>query len=315
MTSLGIPSARSSGQALESAPGGARSDTRRRGLPAAFAFLLTFLVATTLLGLPYYLLPAVQRVRHPWHPWFKPSGLVGQSAGIAAFLLFAFLWLYPLRKRLRWKALGPVPRWLDYHIAAGLLVPLVGAVHSGWHFGGMIGLGYGAMLVVSISGVAGKYVYGRIPRSNSGIELTLAQIEARRGEIIDRLVYISGMERAALEQALSPPPASTLPRGRLATVIRMIGDDLLRRRRARQLCRQWRRHLGEQAAPSRKALRDCVALARREMALEQQARLLDATRRVFQFWHAAHLPVAITAFAAVLLHVAVVVYLGATWFW
>ncbi|MDQ7007438.1 MAG: hypothetical protein Q9Q40_09410 [Acidobacteriota bacterium] len=265
--------------------------------------------------MPYYVLSPMERVRHPWHSWFKPSGLIGQSAGIFAFLLFAFLWLYPLRKRVRWKFLGPVPRWLDYHIAAGLLVPLVGAIHAGWRFGGLIGLGYGAMLVVCISGIAGKYVYVRIPRSNSGIELTLAEIESRRQAMLDQWVRLSGMERAVLEAALAAPSRAQAPRGRLATVTQMVRDDLERRRRARALCRRWKQTLGAQAAPSRKAIRLFLNLARREMALRQQARLLEATRRVFEFWHAAHLPVAVTAFAAVLLHVAVVLFLGATWFW
>jgi hypothetical protein len=50
------------------------------------------------------------------------------------------------------------------------------------------------------------------------------------------------------------------------------------------------------------------------MALSQQARLLTATHAIFRHWHAAHRPVAITAFIAVTIHVVVVVAVGATWF-
>jgi hypothetical protein len=50
------------------------------------------------------------------------------------------------------------------------------------------------------------------------------------------------------------------------------------------------------------------------MALGQQARMLEATQQVFRFWHAAHKPVAFTALIAVLIHVVVVVAMGATWF-
>ena len=51
------------------------------------------------------------------------------------------------------------------------------------------------------------------------------------------------------------------------------------------------------------------------MALTQQARMLEATRGIFRFWHVAHRPFAIAALVAVMVHVGVVVAMGATWFW
>jgi hypothetical protein len=41
---------------------------------------------------------------------------------------------------------------------------------------------------------------------------------------------------------------------------------------------------------------------------------LNATQSIFRHWHAAHLPVAITAVVAVTIHVVVVIAMGATWF-
>ena len=51
------------------------------------------------------------------------------------------------------------------------------------------------------------------------------------------------------------------------------------------------------------------------MALAQQVALLAATHRIFRWWHVAHRPIAVTALIAVAIHVAVVVAVGATWFW
>jgi hypothetical protein len=97
--------------------------------------------------------------------------------------------------------------------------------------------------------------------------------------------------------------------------MRLVSDDLARRRATRRL-----RLLYERSGPRRRkqdqqVLRWVQRLARREMALTQQARMLDATHAVFRFWHVAHRPVAIAALVAVLVHVAVVVALGATWLW
>jgi hypothetical protein len=95
----------------------------------------------------------------------------------------------------------------------------------------------------------------------------------------------------------------------------MIGDDLARMRRLRDL----RRLLAERAAGglrlSRKTRRELVRLMRREIALGQQIRMLDGIHRVFRYWHAAHKPFAVTALGAVLLHVIVVVAVGSTWLW
>src|ERR1035437_277917 len=62
------------------------------------------LVAINVAGARYYLAPQAVRVRDELHPWLRPSGYVGQSAGIVALLIFVFLWLYPLRKK--WKGLA-----------------------------------------------------------------------------------------------------------------------------------------------------------------------------------------------------------------
>ena len=65
----------------------------------------------------------------------------------------------------------------------------------------------------------------------------------------------------------------------------------------------------------RAAIRAVLRLASQEVALAQQARMLDATQSVFRYWHVLHRPVAIAALVAVLVHVVVVVALGATWLW
>ena len=96
---------------------------------------------------------------------------------------------------------------------------------------------------------------------------------------------------------------------------RMIADDLARRRAARALRRLWRARGRTRRKEDRRMVKTMLQLARREMALAQQARMLDATHAVFRYWHVLHRPVAVAALAAVLVHVAVVVALGATWLW
>jgi hypothetical protein len=263
-------------------------------------------------GFPYYVLDMSERVRSPMHAGFRPSGYVGQSVGIAAFLLFAFLWMYPVRKRVRKLAFtGSVSRWLSWHLVAGLTVPFLVAVHAGWRFQGLAGLSFTAMVLVWMSGIVGRYLYVRIPRGRDGLVLSLEEIRAERERLAMEIRAVVGDRAGALDTLLAPgrPEAPGLG----TTIRRFVADDLARRRAVREVRRRLRASQ-EGAALDRRAAARVLGLARRQIALEQQVRLLTATQKVFRFWHAAHQPVAVTALLGVLVHVITVIVVGATWF-
>lgn len=273
------------------------------------------LVAVSIVGAPYYFASAGERVRDPLHPWLRPSGYIGQSAGIAAAIIFLFLWLYPLRKK--WKALaftGAVGKWLDVHVTTALLLPLLLAIHAGFRSDGLIGLGFDSMLIVIASGVVGRYLYTRIPRAKSGVEFTRDEVIAEREELVQRLAKMTGLPPEAVGRALALNADVPRRENPLRLLWRMMTNDLMRWRRARELRARWRALAPANRPLSRTALAEAVELASREMALAQQAAMLGATHRVFRYWHVAHRPFAITALVAVIIHVAVVVAVGATWF-
>jgi hypothetical protein len=296
-----------------------RSSTRStqqfvRGARWAVFGFAGLLGAICVVGWPYYTLSVGERVRSPLHPWLRPSGYIGQSAGLLAVAIFIFLWLYPLRKQVRWLAwTGSVARWLDMHVLAALVLPLLAAIHSAWRFRGLIGLGFWSMMVVWASGIVGRYLYARIPRSKAGVELTREEIAARRRALLDEIAARTGLDVELIERTLMPARAPSGRRGWWGTLRRLAADDLARRSAGRRLRRVCEQH--GHGGPDREALHRVVRLARREMALTQQARMLDATHGLFRFWHVLHRPVAIAALIAVLIHVAVVVALGATWLW
>jgi hypothetical protein len=274
------------------------------------------LIAISALGAPYYLASTAERVRSPWHLWLRPSGYVGQTAGVVALLIFLFLWLYPFRKKYRWLAwTGSMSRWMDAHVLVALALPLIAAIHASWRFDGLIGLGYFAMLVVCASGIAGRYLYVRIPRGQSGLELSAEETAAQRNALILQIATQTGLTVDEIEATLRPDPSPTEGLGVLQSIGRMLRDDLVRRRAARKLRSLVESRNGTSRRLDRRTLRTVLRLANREMALTQQARMLGVTHRLFRYWHVAHRPFAITALVAVLIHVGVVVALGATWFW
>jgi hypothetical protein len=277
------------------------------------ALLLTPAIATVL-GLSYYLSPAAERVRSGLHPWLRPSGLIGQSFGIAGLLLFLFMWLYPLRKAFgARRGLGSVGAWMRFHTAVGLTLPLLIAVHAGWRFRGLIGLGYLAMLIVSLSGVVGRYLYTRIPRSRSGLELSREEIAGKRRSLVTEIALSLGLDPAAVERELSQAGQPAAGAGIWATLRRLLANDFERWRSLRRLRARWSATRAAGPRVDRAVLDRAVSLARDEIRLSQQLNVLDATQRVFRYWHVAHRPVSITALLAVLVHVAVAVLMGQTW--
>ncbi len=288
----------------------------RIGLVLVLALFGT-IVAANLVGLPYFLLSTVERVRSPLHPWFRPSGIIGQSAGIVAFALFLFLWLYPLRKKFKWLAFtGSVASWLSVHVIIGLAIPLLAALHAAWHFSGLIGLGYGAMMVAWLSGIVGRYIYSRIPRSKSGVELTRDEVETQRAAVLQQIVEATGIEAELLEHILlaGTSPTVTSDVSPLKAIGVMIANDVRRWRALAAASLGLARHLRDGRAVEHEMLFTMRRLMRREIALTQQARMLDATHRLFRFWHVAHKPMAISALVAVVLHVGYAIALGVTWF-
>ncbi len=284
-----------------------------RGRRLTFA-ALGFLAAINIAGLPYYMLSSGERMRSTLHPWLKPTGYVGQAAGFMSFAMFLYMWLYPLRKKVRWLDFGgSLARWLDVHVAAGLIIPFLAAIHAAWHFTGLIGLGYGAMMVVCLSGIVGRYLYARIPRSRSGLELSIEEANAQRQALLQRIVTVTRLDQEVVDRLLSVDSLPYQGLGPARTVLRMLHDDFSRSRAARRLRRHWKKVSGHRTTADRAIFSEVLRLARRQVALGQQVRMLDATHNVFRYWHVAHKPFAITALVAVVLHVVTAIALGVTW--
>jgi hypothetical protein len=277
--------------------------------------MLAVPVAVSLWGLPYYLAPLAVRVRSPLHALLKPSGLLGQSFGIAGLAMFLFMWLYPMRKQLRWLSFtGTLGDWMRVHAVMGLALPLTVAVHSAWRCSGLIGLGYVSMVLVSVSGLVGRYLYTRIPRSRSGLELSRDEATGQRKALITEISAALELEPVMVERELDAVLAPAAgDRGALAAFRHMLGDDFARWRALERLRRQWTVARPGRPSVHGKTIRRALGLARKEIALAQQLVLLERTQRLLRYWHVAHRPVAITALLAVMVHVGVAVAMGQTW--
>lgn len=98
-------------------------------------------------------------------PWPSSSGTFGLSMGIVGALMIAFEMLLWPRKKLRRLKLGKTSKWMAWHIWIGLAVGPIGAIHSGYHWGGpLTTILMVLFLGVLISGIWGLALQQAIPQ-------------------------------------------------------------------------------------------------------------------------------------------------------
>jgi hypothetical protein len=94
--------------------------------------------------------------------------------------------------------------------------------------------------------------------------------------------------------------------------VRLVQDDLFRIATLHQIEKEWSSPDDPASKLDRRTRARAIATARREMALDQQLRALEMTRRIFGLWHIAHRPFALTALIGVTLHVVLAIVLAST---
>lgn len=106
------------------------------------------------------------------------SELFGHSIGIIGFVFMLMTeTLYSLRKRSRTVKWGRMSTWLQLHIFTGLVGPYMVLLHTSWKFNGIAGATTLLTIIIVISGIIGRYIFTRIPRTMDGLEIegTLSQ--------------------------------------------------------------------------------------------------------------------------------------------
>lgn len=137
----------------------------------------------------------------------------GYWMGVVGGVLMLLLFAYPLRKR--WQLLARVGRtkhWFIVHMVLGIAGPLTILAHCSFRIGSVnAGVALFSMLVVALSGIAGRFIYLRIHRGLGGERDTFESLRARLGFSADavhkQLAFAPGAEARlrALERHAGRP--------------------------------------------------------------------------------------------------------------
>src|ERR1700690_1998131 len=178
---------------------------------ALYVVAIAINLAFFIYGFDYYKLPQMSRPLSPKYVLFKPSGPVGLFLGFFGVVLFLGIFLYPVRKHWPWLARqGNTRHWLDIHIMMGLTAPVIIALHSSLKFSGIAGMAFWCMFAVSLSGVVGRYLYNKVPRSLNAAELSRKELQDLQAELERGLAGQQLLPEADLRSLLHLPSAERL---------------------------------------------------------------------------------------------------------
>lgn len=284
----------------------------------AWAVVIAIIVTVAIYGFDYYRLSAGDRPFSPKHSQLRPGGAIGVRLGILGLSMFAALFLYPLRKRVKWlSTIGTARHWLDFHVVIGATAPIVIAFHSSFKFRGIAGMAFWIMLAVAISGIVGRYIYAQIPRSLNSAELSLKELETMERELTEQLAMqkvVSPRDLVPLFRL--PSPEYVRCKSVLLTILTMLMLDL-----ARPFQIAWLRAkslsyggkllaLGGFLPMGNRELEDIIQLAKRKSSLSKRVVFLARTQQVFHLWHVIHRPFSYSFAVLAVLHIVVVMMLG-----
>jgi len=286
--------------------------------------LLAWLLAASVVlviagyGFSYYTLSAAQRPFSPKHELLRPSGSIGITLGMFGVFLFFLIYLYPLRKHWGWLGRqGNSRHWLDFHVVLGTTAPFIIAFHASFKFGNIAGMAFWSMLLVTLSGFVGRYLYSQIPRGLSAAELSRKELQEKEEIVrkeLEEQKRTFGYCIEALYHLPSPEHVASTPL--VEALFSMILIDFKRPFQASLARLQavgfgtWLfSFCGLRHTPDRK-LERAIEVAQTQAALSKRVLFLKRTQQVFQLWHVIHRPFSYAFAILAMLHIGSALLMG-----
>ncbi len=263
-----------------------------------FELKLSFLVVGFLVVV--YVVYEIATIPDGGHPFGHGLGVLG------ALLMVMTEILYSLRKRRGWFSFWPVRHWLSFHIFTGIVGPAMVFMHTAFEFRGLAGFTFLLMALVVLSGFLGRYIYTAVPRTLAGVELDRRTLENELWQARQALMAWSADKSGRVQALVAQEAAAALPTTDLST-LELLGhrwQEWQEQRRIRHAVHQLNRE--EQAR-----MADVEKQLRRQQRLIRQIRSLQTVRRLMGFWHTAHIPLGLTLFTAMVIHIVATIYFGA----
>lgn len=256
---------------------------------------LSLLVVLFLVGV--YVVYEVVSAPTGGHPFGHALGILG------ALLMLMTEFLYSARKRWRIFTFGQVRHWLSFHIFTGIVGPTLVLMHTGLAFRGLAGLTMLLTVLVVASGFLGRYIYTAVPRTLAGIEVGRRQMVAEAFRQQQELDSLMVGKSARLQ---------TLVAGQVA--LAQGNSDLTASQVFTRRFQEWRQKRQLHAAirslekEEQSRAMEIERLITRQQRLVRQINSLQTVQRMMGWWHTFHVPLGLTLFTAMFIHIVAAMY-------
>ena len=243
----------------------------------------------------------------------NPEEGLGYWLGIAGGSLMALLLLYPAGKRSQLlRRLGMVKHWFRIHMIIGLLGPALILFHSNFSVNAMNSkVALYSMLLVTLSGIIGKYFYARIHRGLYGKRANIEELSAELRESLDTsrglaaiLPGFMGEMHAVAEELLGDKFTRSM--GLRQSLLWTVKYYVIRARLYLSINREIQT-LSQQSKTveqnKRGLHRQANRYAAQQVGMMRQVAQLSFYERVFSMWHVFHMPLFILMVISALVHV------------
>ena len=248
---------------------------------------------------------------------FRPGDDVGYWVGVVGASMMGLLFLYPLRKHVKFlRNWGRLKVWFVFHMALGVLGPLLILLHSNFHVGSLnAGVALYSMLVVMLSGVIGRFLFVRVNQGLAAQKNALERMVSTIGssqmdtyQKLEALPEVIARMKAFESKALNPESNSLFIHllrlvqvpvwnfTALSACDRLIDMELNQRAR--------RQGWGPNDVQRRQ--KKCNKLVRRHLSAVLSLGMLLTYRRLLSTWHVAHIPFVYLLVASTLIHIVAV---------
>jgi len=260
-------------------------------------------------GMQYYNTSLEERVYHQDHSNLKPSGYVGHGLGIAgSFLMITGIVSYMARKRYRFLSrMGSLKYWLEFHIFLCTLGPVLILFHTAYKFGGLVAISFWSMVAVFISGIIGRFIYIQIPHTLEGRELSLDEIKDMKSDIAGVLRSSYNLDEESINVIVDSikKKVELYEKNPLVRYIKKYFAD-------RETLNNLKLVLSWNNLP-KNDYQKVFGLVKNELGLNRRIDRLEYMKRIFRYWHVAHLPFALVMLIIMTIHIGVTLLFGYRW--
>jgi hypothetical protein len=237
---------------------------------------------------------------------------LGYALGLVGGLMMLGLLLYPMRKRIRFMhEWGALKYWFRFHMAGGILGPLLVVFHSTFHVGSFnAAVALSCMLLVVASGVVGRVLYRKIHHGLYGSHASLKELEQALAQKLEALEpVLRQMPQVKQEVERFAALVSHQPKSRLARAAHFLSlgtKRVLAARSLRRMLAAYAAGAGDRLQASGDNLNALLQTIDSTLQAAQRRAQFSTYERLFSLWHVIHIPFLCMLVITAIIHVVAV---------